>query len=91
MSEIKTLENDDSKHAPVSVEKWQWREEISTFLENNDRINSYLVESISNIETIKGSHQEKRFIDKFKIKYQLFLEKNYAKSSGYASRLLQLI
>lgn len=47
---------------------------------NNDRINSYLVEAISNIETIKGSHQEKRFIDKFKIKYQLFLEKNYALS-----------
>lgn len=45
---------------------------------SNDVVNSYLVEAISNIETIKGNHQEKRFIDKFRIKYQDFLEKSYS-------------
>ena len=44
----------------------------------NDRVNSYLIEAITNIETIKGSHLEKRFSDIFKIKYQKFLEKNYS-------------
>lgn len=44
----------------------------------NDRVDSYLIEAITNIETIKGSHLEKRFSDIFKIKYQKFLEKNYS-------------
>lgn len=42
-----------------------------------DNINSYIVESISNVDTTKGSHLEKRFSDKFLLKYRLFLEKNY--------------
>lgn len=42
-----------------------------------DRVNSYLIEAISNIETVKGSHLEKRIFDNFRIKYQKFLEKNY--------------
>lgn len=44
----------------------------------SDRVDSYLIEAITNIETIKGSHLEKRFSDIFKIKYQKFLEKNYS-------------
>lgn len=44
----------------------------------NDKINSYLIETITNIETIKGSHLEKKFTDVFKIKYQKLLEKNYS-------------
>ncbi len=44
----------------------------------NDRINSYLIESITNIETIKGSHLEKKITDVFKIKYQKLLEKSYS-------------
>ncbi len=42
-----------------------------------DGINSYLINGVSNVDTIKGFHLEKRFIDKFNIHYHLFLEKIY--------------
>ena len=42
-----------------------------------DTINSYIVDAISNVDTTKGSHLEKRFSDKFLIKYRFLLEKNY--------------
>ncbi len=42
-----------------------------------DTINSYIVESLSNVDTTKGSHLEKRFTDKFILKYRKFLEYNY--------------
>ncbi len=45
---------------------------------SNDKVNSYLIESITNIETIKGSHLEKKFFDIFRLKYQSFLEKSYS-------------
>ena len=44
---------------------------------NEDIINSYLVEAISNVDTIKGSHLEKRLIDRFKLKYEESLETFY--------------
>lgn len=44
---------------------------------NEDIINSYLVEAVSNVDTIKGSHLEKRLIDRFKIKYEDSLETFY--------------
>ncbi len=47
---------------------------------NNDRVNSYLIESLTNIESIKNSHLEKRFFDIFSIKYQKLLESNYTNS-----------
>lgn len=40
---------------------------------NQDIVNSYLVESISNVDTIKGSHLEKRLSDLFIIKYKNML------------------
>ena len=42
-----------------------------------DKVNSYLVESLSNVDTIKGGHIEKRLIDNFLLKYQRLLDKNY--------------
>ena len=45
-----------------------------------DVINSYLIQGISNVDTIKGSHLEKRLIDKFKINYKSFLESIYSYS-----------
>ncbi len=42
-----------------------------------DRVESYIVESLTNVDTTKGSHLEKRFFDKFRIKYNQLLEKNY--------------
>ncbi len=44
---------------------------------NEDIINSYLVEAASNVDTIKGSHLEKRLIDRFKLKYQEAIEAFY--------------
>ena len=42
-----------------------------------DTIHSYLINGISNVDTVKGFHLEKRFIDKFSLHYHLFLEKFY--------------
>lgn len=55
---------------------------------NEDIINSYLVESISNVDTIKGSHLEKRLIDKFLYKYKNMVESVYNYSLFYSSNLL---
>lgn len=44
---------------------------------NEEIIQNYIVESISNVDTTKGSHLEKRFIDKFSIKYTNLLNNNY--------------
>ena len=43
----------------------------------NDLVNSYLVESFSNIDVVKNSHLEKRFFDIFSLKYMKLLESNY--------------
>lgn len=48
-----------------------------------DRVNSYLVESLSNIDTLKNGHLEKRFFDTFSLKYSKFLETNYTMSTIY--------
>ena len=44
---------------------------------STDKTNSYIIEGISNVDTIKGFHLEKRMIDKFKIHYKNFLELIY--------------
>lgn len=45
--------------------------------QNIDKTNSYIIEGISNVDTIKGFHLEKRMIDKFKINYKNLLEQIY--------------
>lgn len=42
-----------------------------------DKINSYLVESLSSADAIKGMHIEKRIVDKFSIKYKSYLSSIY--------------
>lgn len=42
-----------------------------------DKTNSYIIEGISNVDTIKGFHLEKRMIDKFIIHYKNLLELIY--------------
>ena len=42
-----------------------------------DKINSDFIQGISNVDTIKGSHLEKRLADKFVIHYKQFQEKLY--------------
>ena len=44
---------------------------------DEDMLNSYLIESISNVDTIKGSHLEKRLIDRFFYKYKNMLDNIY--------------
>lgn len=45
--------------------------------QKEDAVNSYLVESLSNVDTIKGGHIEKLLADRFLLKYKKLLDKNY--------------
>lgn len=45
-----------------------------------EKVNSYLIEALSNVDTIKGGHIEKRLSDKFLIFYKDLLEKGYVYS-----------
>lgn len=44
---------------------------------SEEQANSYLIEALSNIDTIKGGHIEKNLTDRFLLKYERLLEKNY--------------
>ena len=50
---------------------------LKEIAKGEDTINSYLIQGVSNVDTIKGSHLEKRIIDKFSINYKVFIEKIY--------------
>ena len=58
----------------INKRKKKYIKKISS---NQDTINSYLIQGISNVDTIKGSHLEKRMIDKFNIKYKIFQNSIY--------------
>ena len=45
---------------------------------HEDIVQSYIIQGISNVDTIKGSHLEKRFIDKYRYNYQSFQDKIYS-------------
>ncbi len=47
---------------------------------NEDYLNTSIIESINNVDTIKGSHLEKRLFDKFTLKYKGILNLIYAYS-----------
>lgn len=53
------------------------KKHIKLLSKHEDIINTYLIEGVSNVDTIKGSHLEKRLIDKFNIKYKNLLESIY--------------
>lgn len=53
------------------------RKLYSQVCRKEESINSYLVESLSNVDTIKGGHIEKRLSDKFNLLYKDLLEKSY--------------
>ena len=48
---------------------------------STDKSNSYIIEGISNVDTIKGFHLEKRMIDKFKIHYKNLIDLTYKYNS----------
>ena len=50
---------------------------IKNVKSNEDIINSYIIQGISNVDTIKGSHLEKRLIDKFYINYKVLQDSVY--------------
>ncbi len=49
----------------------------SLIKKREEKVNSYLIEALSNVDTIKGGHIEKRLADKFLILYKDLLEKGY--------------
>ena len=53
------------------------KELIRKMISKEDNINSYLIEGISNVDTIKGSHLEKKYFDKFLINYKNYLSSVY--------------
>ena len=57
-----------SKYKKKRMKKIKVREDV---------INSYIIQGISNVDTIKGSHLEKRLIDKFDTNYKSFQEHIY--------------
>lgn len=53
------------------------RKIIKNYKISEEVANTYLIQGISNVDTIKGSHLEKRIIDKFKLNYKSLTEKSY--------------
>lgn len=53
------------------------KKSISILCKYQDIINSDFIQGISNVDTVKGSHLEKRLTDQFIIHYQAFLDKLY--------------
>ena len=53
------------------------RKKYVRLCKKSDICNSYLIESLSSADTIKGGHVEKRLVDKFLLLYKSFLEKSY--------------
>lgn len=50
------------------------------YYKQEEKINSYLVETLSSVDAIKGMHIEKKIIDKFSFKYKKYLETIYSLS-----------
>ena len=48
------------------------------YTKGEDIINSSIIEGLSNVDTVKGSHLEKRLTDLFSLKYKSFQEVNYS-------------
>ena len=58
---------------------------IKSIHKYEDTINSYLIQGINNVDTMKGSHLEKRFSDKFSLLYHSFVDTSY-----HYSRLMEV-
>ena len=59
------------------IEEKKKKQKLKKVKEREDNANSYLVQGISNVDTIKGSHLEKRFIDKFDLNFKALEEHTY--------------
>jgi len=50
---------------------------IKIIKSSEDMVNSHLIEAVTSVETIKGSHLEKRYIDNFLLKYKYLLDRQF--------------
>jgi len=55
----------------------QKKKQIRLISKGEDKVNSYIIQGVMNVDTIKGFHLEKRLIDKFSLQYKKFLETIY--------------
>lgn len=56
------------------------KKRITKYYNYEEKINSYLIESLTSVETLKGLHIETNILTKFKIKYKKYLESYYSMS-----------
>ncbi|MBQ2640315.1 MAG: ATP-binding cassette domain-containing protein [Bacilli bacterium] len=56
------------------------RKRIQNYYNNEEKLNSYLIESLTSVETIKGLHIENNTLTKFRLKYKNYLESFYKMS-----------
>ena len=54
------------------------KNKTNNYYKQEEKVNSYLVETLSSVDAIKGMHIEKRTIDKFLLKYKKYLESIYS-------------
>ena len=57
--------------------KAKFSSNLRKYSKKEEKLNSYLIESLSSVEVVKGMHTEKLTLDKLKIKYQDYLESIY--------------
>ena len=56
----------------------KYKSKIIKIIKNSeDMVNSHLIEAVTSVETIKGSHLEKRYIDNFLLKYNYLLDRQF--------------
>ena len=77
------------------------KQHFDSVCRKEEKVNSYLIEALSNVDTIKGGHIEKRLSDKFlylyrdllnsSYKYSLFNEVNYFIKDSIKNILLVLV
>ena len=53
------------------------KKSLNNLYNAEEKINSYLIESLSSVDVLKGMHIEKRIFDRFRIKYKSFLNLFY--------------
>lgn len=54
------------------------KKKTNKYYRQEEKINSYLIETLSSVDAIKGMHIEKKTIDKFMIKYKNYLSSLYS-------------
>lgn len=58
--------------------KNKMKRKIKIYYRNEEKVNSYLIETLSSVDAIKGMHIEKKTADKFYLKYRNYLSSLYS-------------